>query len=221
MNIFHKHEQFEMEVLELLNSSRVLPSLIFGGGTMLRLCHGLDRYSADLDFFLYKPGEMSGLFDKIIENLSKKFTLTDQADKHRTFLVEIQSNHYPRKLKIEINKTRYIENMKKEIAWSPFSTIQVMVNAIALPLMAEMKAEALLDRKEIRDAYDLEFLARKAVALPDDEKVLKEILDIIQHFRKTDYTSKLGSVLEKEKRQYHIENRFRFLEQTIYNMLKK
>lgn len=43
-------ERFEMEVLDKLNSSKILPKLVFTGGTMLRLCHGLNRYSADLDF---------------------------------------------------------------------------------------------------------------------------------------------------------------------------
>ncbi len=47
-----QHEQFELEVLDRLNSGRLLTNLIFGGGTMLRLCHGLDRYSVDLDFWV-------------------------------------------------------------------------------------------------------------------------------------------------------------------------
>jgi predicted nucleotidyltransferase component of viral defense system len=47
-----KQEQFEIEVLDRLQSGRFLDRLIFGGGTMLRLCFGLDRYSVDLDFWL-------------------------------------------------------------------------------------------------------------------------------------------------------------------------
>jgi predicted nucleotidyltransferase component of viral defense system len=49
-----KQEQFEIEVLDRLQSGRFLDRLIFGGGTMLRLCFGLDRYSVDLDFWLLK-----------------------------------------------------------------------------------------------------------------------------------------------------------------------
>ena len=51
MNIFEKHEIFEIEVLEKLKNARLLDSLVFGGGTMLRLCHELKRYSVDLDFW--------------------------------------------------------------------------------------------------------------------------------------------------------------------------
>ena len=50
MNIFEKHEIFEMEVLEKLKNARLLDPLVFGGGSMLRLCHELNRYSVDLDF---------------------------------------------------------------------------------------------------------------------------------------------------------------------------
>ena len=47
-----KQEQFELEVLDRLQSGRFLDRLVFGGSTMLRLCFGLDRYSVDLDFWL-------------------------------------------------------------------------------------------------------------------------------------------------------------------------
>lgn len=47
-----EQERFEIEVLDRLNSGRFLRFFIFCGGTMLRLCHGLDRYSVDLDFWM-------------------------------------------------------------------------------------------------------------------------------------------------------------------------
>lgn len=49
-----KQEHFEIEVLEHLNSKRLLTNLVFTGGTMLRLCWGLARYSVDLDFWVTK-----------------------------------------------------------------------------------------------------------------------------------------------------------------------
>jgi predicted nucleotidyltransferase component of viral defense system len=65
MNIFEKHENFEIEVLEKLKNARLLDSLVFGGGTMLRLCHELKRYSVDLDFWRIKDTAETILFDKI------------------------------------------------------------------------------------------------------------------------------------------------------------
>ena len=54
MDLLARHEEFEMEVLYRMNSGRILEKLVFGGGTMLRLCHELNRYSADLDFWLIR-----------------------------------------------------------------------------------------------------------------------------------------------------------------------
>ncbi|MGC9070395.1 MAG: nucleotidyl transferase AbiEii/AbiGii toxin family protein [Elusimicrobiales bacterium] len=51
-----RHEQFEMEVLEKLHNSKILDGLVFTGGTMLRLCYGLDRHSVGLDFWILKNG---------------------------------------------------------------------------------------------------------------------------------------------------------------------
>ena len=44
MDIFRQHEVFEIEVLDKMNSAKLLETLVFGGGTMLRLCHELQRY---------------------------------------------------------------------------------------------------------------------------------------------------------------------------------
>lgn len=54
MEDLKKQEQFEIEVLDKLKSGKFLDVLIFTGGSMLRLCQGLDRLSIDLDFWLYK-----------------------------------------------------------------------------------------------------------------------------------------------------------------------
>ncbi len=50
MDTLKRHEVFEIEVLERLKSAKMLEPLVFGGGTMLRLCHEINRYSVDPDF---------------------------------------------------------------------------------------------------------------------------------------------------------------------------
>ena len=50
-------EIFEIEILHILNRIKVLDNLYFGGGTMLRLCHNLNRYSTDR---LSSPAEKRG-----------------------------------------------------------------------------------------------------------------------------------------------------------------
>jgi len=54
-------ERFELEVLDRLNSGKFLTHIVFCGGTMLRLCHNLNRFSVDLDFLGYQ-GAGAGVF---------------------------------------------------------------------------------------------------------------------------------------------------------------
>ncbi len=72
MDFLTRHEEFEMEVLYKMNSGRILEKLVFGGGTMLRLCHELNRYSADLDFWLIKPVSSEEFIENISSILSKR-----------------------------------------------------------------------------------------------------------------------------------------------------
>ena len=66
MDILRQHEVFEIEVIDKMKSTKVLEYLVFGGGSMLRLCHELNRYSVDLDFWFIKSISQKEYFDKIL-----------------------------------------------------------------------------------------------------------------------------------------------------------
>jgi hypothetical protein len=55
-----KQEQFEMEVLDRLKSGRFLDRMVFGGGTMLRLCFG--EKGGQLPIISRNNRELSPLF---------------------------------------------------------------------------------------------------------------------------------------------------------------
>ena len=66
------------------------------------------------------------------------------------------------KLKIEIRKTLVSGGSTEEkIAFSPHFPTQVLIRGFNLEQMFRNKVSALLDRGEIRDGFDLEFLARR------------------------------------------------------------
>jgi len=214
MDQFREQERFEMLVLETLNSARLLNPLIFGGGTMLRLCHNLDRYSVDLDFYLRehaKESQPADLLTQLAAVLGKRFKITDQADKFHSLLIELAAQQFPRRLKLEINKQRTIRSMSECIAWTPFSNFQVLLNTVDLSEMAMLKCEALLDRKEIRDAYDLEFLLRQGIEIPGTRTNFQKMVNILHHFTNQDFKVKLGSILEPDKRRYYEKQRFQLL----------
>jgi len=216
MNIFEKHEIFEIEILEKLKNARLLDSLVFGGGTMLRLCHELKRYSVDLDFWRIKDVPEPILFDQIKEVLQKNYDITDAQKKHFSILFEIRSGYFPKRLKIEIRKEIRAWDFQEKIAFSKFSTKQVVLKAHTLEQTMKNKIAALLERAEIRDGFDIEFLLRQGIPLPDLSNTDKtRMIARLDSFKENDFKVKLGSILESDIRAYYIENRFEYLRQKV------
>lgn len=208
-------EKLEIEILELLNTIKVLDYLYFGGGTMLRLCHNLNRYSTDLDFWLDKKSDSKSIYTKCKSALSAAYQLTDSANKKFTLLFELKATTVTRSLKIEIRKEQTDIDWERKIAFSRFTNKQVLVKALSLNQMMKNKIEALLSRKLIRDAFDLEFLLMRGVELPDDKDKLSKALQIINNFKEQDYKVTLGSILEERDRKFYLENRFKLLKEEL------
>jgi len=216
MTILEKHEIFEIEVLEKLKNNRLLEPLVFGGGTMLRLCYDFKRYSVDLDFWFIKKVSAQTYFDNFLKVLDQDYDLTDSQIKFYTLLFEIRSGNYPKRLKIEIRKEVKDCDFQEKIAYSKHSTMQVLLRTHTLEQTMRNKINALLQRGEIRDGFDIEFLLRKGIILPElNEKQLSKLNQRLDGFKEKDFKVKLGSVLEGDIRKYYIENQFGFLRDKI------
>ena len=219
MQTLQNLEKLEIEILEQLNSIKVLDYLYFGGGTMLRLCHNLNRYSTDLDFWLDKKSDPKSIYAKCKESLSAAYKLTDSANKKFTLLFELKAPNVNRSLKIEIRKEQTDFNWERKIAFSKFTNKQVMVKGLTLAQMMNNKFEALLSRKLIRDAFDLEFLLMRGIDLPNDKEKLSDALQIINNFKEQEYKVTLGSILEEKDRKFYLENRFKLLKEELTQKL--
>ena len=216
MDTFKQHEVFEIEVLDRMNSAKMLDPLVFGGGSMLRLCHELNRYSVDLDFWFVKKISQNDFFDKCQKTFEKDYEITDAQMKHYTVLFELRSAQYPKRLKIEIRRELKDWDYQQDIAFSKFSTKQVVLKTHTLDQTINNKIEAFLDRGEIRDCFDIEFMLRRGVEIPRmDEKQSIAFRKKIALLKDRDFKVKLGSILENDTRDYYIANRFRFLQEKL------
>jgi hypothetical protein len=220
MQTLQNLEKLEIEVLELLNSIKALDAIYFGGGTMLRLCHNLNRYSTDLDFWLDTKIDSKTFFSSVKKTLSANYQLTDSANKKFTLLFEVKSPTVNRRLKIEIRKDQQKFEWERKIAFSKFSNKQVLVKGLTLRQMMLNKIEALISRKIIRDSFDIEFLLMRGVSLPVDKDKLQKVLAIINNFKEQDYKTVLGSILEEKERKFYLQNRFQLLKEEISQKLK-
>lgn len=221
MQTLQNLEKLEIEILELLNSIKALDSLYFGGGTMLRLCHNLNRYSTDLDFWLDTKIDSKSFFQSVKEIISTTYQLTDSANKKYTLLFEIKSPTVNRSLKIEIRKDQKDFSWEPKIAFSKFSNKQVLVKGLTLQQMMSNKIDSILSREIIRDCFDIEFLLMRGISLPADKIKLQNVLDIINNFKEQDYKVALGSILDEKERKFYLENRFSFLKEEIAKTLNQ
>ena len=216
MNTFEQHEIFEIQVLDRLHRTRALEPLVFGGGTMLRLCHDLPRYSVDLDFWFIKTIEEEKYFDKVGQSLEKEYEITDAQIKHYTIIFELRSPLYPKRLKIEIRRKVKGWDYEEKIAFSRSSTWQVVVKAHTLQQTMKNKVAAFLDRAEIRDCFDIEFLLRRGVELPSlDTDSKSKFQKKLKGFKEADFKVKLGSILEEDIRKYYISQGFAYLQEKL------
>jgi hypothetical protein len=198
----------------------VLEALVFGGGTMLRLCHELNRYSVDLGFWFVKRISEEDYFQRLRKAFEQDYEITDAEMKLNTLLLELRSASYPKRLKLEIRREVKDFDTQEKIAFSRFSTKQVVVRAHTLDQTMKNKIEAFLDRGEIRDCFDIEFLLRRGIGLPDlpDNKLLA-FRKKLAEFKDRDFRVKLGSILESDIRDYYATQRFRYLEEKLESML--
>jgi predicted nucleotidyltransferase component of viral defense system len=216
MKRLEEHEAFEMRALQWLASKRFLSHLVMGGGTMLRLCHDLPRYSIDMDFWFYREMEFGAFYTRLSEAMQQEWDVTDAWNKYYSILLEIRREKGAPRLKIEVRKVVAPPNSSEQkIAYSPHFPEQVLVRGFTLKQMFGNKVAALLDRGEVRDAFDIEFLVRKGIepALSDEEK--KAVMSRLKGFNKKDFQVKLGSILAPELREYYKANRFAFLEEKL------
>ena len=216
MDILRQHEVFEIEVLEKMNSVKLLEPLVFGGGTMLRLCHELNRYSVDLDFWFVKKTSKNVFFETGLKSFEKDYEITDAQMKHYTILFELRSAQYPKRLKIAIGREWKECDYQQIIAFSRFSTRQVILKAHTLDQTMKNKIEAFLNRGEIRDCFDIEFMLRRGVELLfKDEGQSVAFQKKLALLKDSDFKVKLGSILENDIRDYYVTHRFRFLQEKL------
>ncbi len=214
-------EKLEIEVLELLNSIKLLDYLYFGGGTMLRLCHNLNRFSTDLDFWLDNTTDSKIIFRKLKASLSERYSILDSANKRNTILFQFRSPTVKRSLKIEIRKNQSGFDWERKIAFSKFTNKQVLLKGLTLEQMMDNKIEAALSRKIIRDIFDIQFLLMRGIKLPKDKVKLRTILKIAESFKSRDFKVTLGSLLDQKERAFYNNSKFSFLIEEITSTLAK
>lgn len=184
-------EYWELLILKGLYGSPQGRSLIFKGGTALRLAYGSPRFSEDLDFSLAQD-VMKGKFLPLIKKIISPFPeliQTDLEEKYYTYLAEIKvtQNYLPMpfRIKIEISK-RQIKNYQWELKLlnSPATVIQVMAQVATPEQIYQDKLNCLKGRGKPKDLFDLWYLSERLRVPYTPGKMDFKKKDLIRDLRK-------------------------------------
>lgn len=178
-NILKEH--YQIYILDQLYKSNFADSLVFKGGTALRLTYNSVRFSEDLGFSLLQNVDY-GDFKKIITQVINKFPeskIQDIYDKYNTLYAKIvfsvDFKPIPIGIKIEINKNRGKTDFKHTIGLSksPFNNIEVVSKVFTLNAILKDKMEILNEgtRRQPRDLFDAWYINQK---LNNDFEILEK-----------------------------------------------
>lgn len=181
---YEEKEYFQYIFLNAI--SKYTENFIFKGGTCLRICHGLERASEDLDFstnlIILKIKEIVKKCLKDFDLLNIKYKIYSEKEFEGNFRIEIRfegplftgKQASTNTLKIDFNK-RKVKNKIVKVVNKLFSDVPIF-SLIVLEekeILTE-KIRALINRGESRDLYDIWVLLNKGVKI--DKKLLIEKL---------------------------------------------
>ncbi|MCD6115205.1 nucleotidyl transferase AbiEii/AbiGii toxin family protein [bacterium] len=149
------------------------PKAVLHGGTAIWRCFGGNRFSEDLDFYL--PSTNSR-FDDLIKSLEElglekiKFKKTKNA-------IYSKFRHQEATIRLEIlfKRAKFFQTLPYEMLDGSF----FMVNVLSKKELLKEKINSYLQRKLVRDLYDIFFLLHN---LDPKEIPKKEIKKLIQNY---------------------------------------
>lgn len=161
-------------------------SIVFKGGTCLRICYGLERASEDLDFSCsFNVPELKKIVNDCLKSFDflgiEHFNLVEKEfEGNIRFEIKFKgplfngNSNSANNLKIDFNKNKvFFKNAK--VIKNVFSDVPtfVLVTLAEKEILAE-KIRAIANRKQARDLYDLWILLGKNVEI--DKTLIKKKL---------------------------------------------
>ncbi len=184
-------EFWETVVLKGLFESPNGKSLIFKGGTALRLVYGSPRFSKDLDFSLTEDN-LKGKFKPLVKKIISPYPellITDLEEKYYIYLGEIKiTQDYlpsPFRIKIEISKRRE-RAYKSDLALisSSLSTVQCLGRVATLKQLYKDKLICIKERAKPKDVFDLWYICQKLKKTYEPETITISKKELTRDLRK-------------------------------------
>lgn len=182
-----RREYFQHLFLSYFYQQPKSANIYFKGGTALRILHNSPRFSEDLDFDSTLIN-FKGIEDLLLDALSQMekenvvFSLKEAKQTTGGFLgvVSFEAFEQPVEIRIEVS-LRKTDKKGETVAVTgndyvpPYNVV-----AVTEKELISGKMKALLDRKKPRDFYDLYFILRKQLPIPDKKTILAKALTALR-----------------------------------------
>lgn len=183
LNLGQAEKDYFQNIILFILSQSYGNEIVFKGGTALKKCYGLNRFSEDLDFTCSNKISLQPLVNSL-----KRFKMEFELDKkeYKDGLKVILKIKGPLYIGINTSLCRFIidfsfrENviLKPEIKTLGRFLEEIPSFDVLVMQEKEIAAEkirAIMTRNKARDVYDLWFLMQKAISL--DKNIIQQKLD--------------------------------------------
>lgn len=149
---------------------RIIPSAVFHGGTCIWRCYGGKRFSEDLDFYFPKNKR---LIEKLFQNLEKKgFEIKKQKISDRSVYSELKYD------RVSVKLEATFQNVKGVLLdYEKMDGTIISIYGLTAGQLLNEKIKTYLNRKKIRDLYDVFFLMKFVEDFSLIDKNIKKIID--------------------------------------------
>jgi predicted nucleotidyltransferase component of viral defense system len=170
-NLLKKRSQQELaslqdEVVDLLYS--VDSTAIFHGGTSIWRCYGGRRFSEDLDFYLIPKNNFK---EKLVKEANKRgLEITKFRQTDNSIFSKVSSGRIECSLELALREKKGVFGFYTKVDGSTINIFVLTKEQLILE-----KARAFVNRKLIRDIYDVFFLIDKVNLIEIKDELLKII----------------------------------------------
>lgn len=197
-----KREYFQHIFLSYFYQQSKAANIFFKGGTALRFLYHSPRFSEDLDFnsaFIDYKGIEDLLLDTLtqIERENISFNLKEAKQTTGGYLAEIIFVGFEQPIKVELEiSLREAEKKGQMVSVANDFVPAYNITAVTETQLVFEKIRALLSRQKPRDFYDLYFILRKQLPIPQKKKMIPQVQKVLNQ-SKLNFGSDLKQFLPK------------------------
>ncbi len=193
-------EEYEILLLKEIFESEYGSSLVFKGGTALRLAYSSPRFSEDLDFTLIIIKDFNKEeFIQFLKELEKKYPAVIEVEANEKFytifgLIRIKEDYLDHNfsIKVEVSKRKgeWIgdRDYSNKIIKSEVTPLTVLAQVASIERILEEKEDALKNRKAPRDIFDFWYI---------NQLLKKEVKPSFEGYDKTHAKAELHRLLPR------------------------